>query len=73
MRGVDCAAVVYHREQVTTKQMRQDRLAPWVKNAGIINKTNGKKIFIQNQLRNHSNGNTFIILKLNISASIFYE
>ena len=43
MRGVDCEAVVYYCEQVTTKQMRQDRLAPWVENAGNMNKDKQKK------------------------------
>jgi hypothetical protein len=71
MRGVNCEAVVYHREQVTTKQMRQDRLAPWVKNAGNMNKINRKRNFMRDQLRNHSN--VLIILNLNISASSFYE
>jgi len=33
MRGVSHAAVVIHRKWVTTKQMRQNRLAPKVKNA----------------------------------------
>jgi len=33
MRGVTHAAVVVHRKWVTTKQMRQNRLARRVKNA----------------------------------------